>query len=104
MDKGIEELKLAVGINPDLYEAQVTLGRVLLMRKLAEKSVEHLKRAAELAPANPEPHYQLALAYRRLGLNDKAIEETAIVKRIHERRRGDGAPINNVNSNSRPDQ
>lgn len=90
-EKGIQELRLAVRIDPDLYEAQVTLGRVLLMRKLVEESIEHLQRAAQLAPANPEPHYQLALAYRRLGQNEKAIEETAIVKRIHATRRGDGA-------------
>ena len=88
---GIEELRIAVRIDPTLYEAQVTLGRALLMQKLAEESVGHLQRAAELAPTNPEPHYQLALAYRRLGLNDKALEETAIVKRIHEQRRGEGA-------------
>jgi tetratricopeptide (TPR) repeat protein len=103
-EQGIEELKTAVGIDPNLYEAQVTLGRALLMRKLAQESVEHLRRAAELSPGNPEPHYQLALAYRRLGMNDKAVEETAIVKRIHETRRGEGAQNNNNSNNSRPEQ
>ena len=98
--QGIEELRTAVRIDPNQYEAQVTLGRALLTRKLAAESVEHLKRAAELAPSNPEPHYQLALAYRRLGLNDKAVAETAIVKRIHETRRGDGAQ----NNTARPNQ
>jgi Flp pilus assembly protein TadD len=57
--------------------------------------VTYLRRAAELAPTNPEPHYQLALAYRRLGMKDKALEETAIVKRIHETRRGTSAQNNN---------
>lgn len=90
-NKGIEELRTAVHIEPNQYEAQVTLGRALLNQKLTAESVEHLTRAAELAPNNPEPHYQLALAYRRLGLNDKAVAETAIVKRIHESRRGEGA-------------
>jgi Flp pilus assembly protein TadD len=98
---GIQELRIAVSIDPTLYEAQVTLGRALLMQKLAEESVGHLQRAAELAPTNPEPHYQLALAYRRLGLNDKALEETAIVKRIHEQRRGEGAQNG---STARPNQ
>ncbi len=101
VEKGIQELKIAVRIDPTLYEAQVTLGRALLVRKLPEESIEHLRRAAELAPTNPEPHYQLALAYRRLGLNDKAVEETAIVKRIHESRRGEGAQNG---STKRPDQ
>ena len=100
-EKGIEELRTAVRIDPNQYEAQVTLGRALLTQKLAGESVEHLLRAAELAPANPEPHYQLALAYRRLGLNDKAVAETAIVKRIHEMRRGEATQ----NSGStKPDQ
>lgn len=90
-EKGIRELKIALSINPNLYEARVNLGRALLLRNRAAESVPHLRRAAELAPTNPEPHYQLALAYRRLRMNDKAIEETAIVKRIHEMRRGAGA-------------
>jgi tetratricopeptide (TPR) repeat protein len=90
-EKGIAELRTAVRIDPNQYEAQVNLGRVLLKQKLTAESIEPLKRAAELAPSNPEPHFQLALAYRRLGLNDKAIAETAIVKRIHESRRGEGA-------------
>jgi tetratricopeptide (TPR) repeat protein len=100
VDKGIEELKTAVRIDPNLYEAQVTLGRALLTQKLTAEAVEHLRRAAELAPRNPEPHYQLALAYRRLGLNDKAVEETEIVKRIHEARRGEGAQ----NNTAKPDR
>jgi tetratricopeptide (TPR) repeat protein len=100
VEKGIEELRTAVHIDPNQYEAQVTLGRALLTQKHAEESVEHLRRAAELAPANPEPHYQLALAYWRLGLNVKAVEETAIVKRIHETRRGEGSQ----NNTARPDQ
>lgn len=91
IDKGIEELRTAVRIDPNLYEAQVTLGRALLIRQRVNDAVEHLQRAANLAPNNPEPHYQLALAYRRLGLKAKAAEESAIVKRIHETRRGEHA-------------
>ena len=100
-ENGIEELRTAVRIDPNQYEAQVTLGRALLTQKLAGESVEHLLRAAELAPSNPEPHYQLALAYRRLGLNQKAVAETAIVKRIHETRRGKATQNS---SSTKPDQ
>jgi tetratricopeptide (TPR) repeat protein len=87
-EKGIQELQTAIKIDPAIYEAQVALGKALLGKKLTEESVSHLQRAAELAPANPEPHYQLALAYRRLGLKEKAAQESAIVKQIHEKRRG----------------
>jgi len=87
-DEGLKELALALDANPNLYEARVALGRALLSKGRAAEAVEHLRRAAELAPGNPEPHYQLSLAYRRLGRRDEAAAESAIVKRIHESRRG----------------
>ena len=89
-EEGIEELKRAVAIAPDLYEARVALGRTLVARGRAAESIEHLVRAAELAPGNPEPQYQLSLAYRRLRHYDKAAEATAAVRRIHETRRASG--------------
>ena len=87
-EEGIRELQKALEINPDIYEARVTLGRTLVMRGRAAEAIEHLRRAAELAPGNPEPHYQLALAFKHLGRKDEADAESAIVKRIHESRRG----------------
>jgi tetratricopeptide (TPR) repeat protein len=92
MEEGIEELKRAVAIEPDLYEARVALGRTLVAKGRAAESIEHLIRASELAPNNPEPQYQLSLAYRRLRRYDKAAEATAAVKRIHEARRASSAP------------
>ena len=87
-EEGLKELERALQINPNLYEARVTLGRALLSRRHWSEAVEHLLRAAALAPDNPEPHYQLSIAYRRLGRKEDAANEAAIVKRIHELRRG----------------
>jgi tetratricopeptide (TPR) repeat protein len=95
VEEGIPALERALGINPDLYEARVTLGRALVTRGRAAEAVGHLKRAAALAPENPEPHYQLSLAYRRLGRKEEADAESAIVRRIHESRRNA-----NVNTNA----
>ncbi|HET6893474.1 MAG TPA: tetratricopeptide repeat protein, partial [Pyrinomonadaceae bacterium] len=92
MEEGIEALKRAVTLEPDLYEARVALGRALVSKGRAGESLEHLIRASELAPRNPEPQYQLSLAYRRLRQYDKAAEATAAVKRIHESRRASRAP------------
>lgn len=95
-DEGLKELGRALEINPNLYEARVTLGRTLVVRGRAAEAVEHLRRAAELAPGNPEPRYQLVIAYRRLGRKEEADRESAVIKRIHESRRGAaqaGAPI-----------
>jgi Flp pilus assembly protein TadD len=86
-EEGIRALARAVELDPDLYEARVTLGRTLVARGRAAEAVEHLKRAAALAPGNPEPHYQLSLAYRRLGRSEEAAASAAAVKRIHESRR-----------------
>jgi tetratricopeptide (TPR) repeat protein len=88
LDEGMKELRIVLGINPKVYEARVTLGRVLLSTGRPADAIEHLKIAADLAPNNPEPHYQLSIAYRRLGRKEEAAAESAIVKRIHESRRG----------------
>ncbi|HYH86703.1 MAG TPA: tetratricopeptide repeat protein [Pyrinomonadaceae bacterium] len=90
-EEGLKELERALALKPDLYEARVTLGRALVSRGRAAEAIEHLRRASELAPENPEPHYQLSLAYRRLGRSEDAAAESAIVKRIHESRRAAGA-------------
>lgn len=89
---GISELERCVAIEPNTYEARVTLGRVLVSKGRAADALEHLRVAAKLAPNNPEPHYQLSLAYRKLGRKDEAEAESAIVKRIHESRRGAPEP------------
>ena len=92
-EEGLKELKRALEINSNLYEAHVALGRALIARGRAADAITHLHRAAELAPENPEPHYQLSLAYRRLGKNEEAAAQSAIVKRIHESRRGTKAVV-----------
>jgi Flp pilus assembly protein TadD len=99
VEEGLSELVRALGINPNLYEARVTLGRSLVARGRAAEAVEHLSRAAALAPENPEPHYQLSLAYRRLGRKEDAAAESEIVRRIHASRRDV-----NVNANTNTDK
>lgn len=86
--EGLNALERALQINPNLYEARIALGKALISRGRWNDAVEHLTRAAALAPDNPEPHYQLSIAYRRLGRKEDAANEAAIVKRIHESRRG----------------
>jgi len=87
-DEGLAALKKAVALNDRLYEGQITLGKTLVKLNKTADALPHLKKAAELAPNNPEPHFQLSIAYRKLGERDKADAETEIVKRIHETRRG----------------
>lgn len=86
-DEGIRELEKALVIDDKLYEGHVSLGRALIRARRPAESISYLKRAAELAPDNPEPHYQLAIAYRRLGKRQEAEAESAVVKQIHQSRR-----------------
>ncbi|MFL6257482.1 MAG: tetratricopeptide repeat protein [Pyrinomonadaceae bacterium] len=102
VEEGLPELVRALELNPNLYEARVTLGRALVARGRAAEAVEHLKRAATLAPENPEPHYQLSLAYRRLGRKEDAAAESDIVRRIHESRRAAGASSPGTQSPPKP--
>jgi tetratricopeptide (TPR) repeat protein len=86
--EGVANLRKAIEINPNLYEAQVTLGKALLQTNKTEESLPHLQKAAALAPGDPEPRYQLLRAYRKLGRKAEAEAEQAIIKKIHESRRG----------------
>ena len=88
INEGIEALARAIALNPVLYEARITIGRALVQQGRPAEAVEHLQRAVELAPKNPEPHYQLALAYRRLGKTQEAAAEEAIIQKLHAERRG----------------
>jgi Flp pilus assembly protein TadD len=88
INEGIQELARAITLNGELYEARITIGRALIQQGRPNEAVEHLQRAVELAPRNPEPHYQLALAYRRLGKTQEAAAEEAIIQKLHAERRG----------------
>ena len=86
--EGLSALRRAVELDDKLYEGQVTLGKTLVRLNRATEAIEHLKKAVGLAPNNPEPHFHLSIAYRKLGNKAEAAAEMEIVKRIHESRRG----------------
>jgi Flp pilus assembly protein TadD len=92
----ISELIKATALDGNLYEARVTLGRTLIRVGRPAEAVLHLTRAVEIAPNNPEPHYQLAIAYRRLGRLAEAQAESERVKAINA-----GHRVGSAHSNSR---
>lgn len=85
--EGFKNLQKAAEINPNLYEARVTLGKILLQQNNAKEALIHLRKAVELLPENPEPRYQLMQAFRKLGKKSDADAEQAIIKKIHEKNR-----------------
>lgn len=88
--EGAASLSRAIELNGELYEARIALGRTLVRQGRAEEAVEHLKAAARLSPENPEPHYQLAMAYRKLGRRAESAAEFREVQRINDERRKKG--------------
>jgi len=92
LEEAIGALARAVSLNGELYEARVSLGRALIRAGRAAEAVEHLRHAALLAPGNPEPHYQLQNAFKRLGRHAEARAAAAHVKQLHEARRKPSAP------------
>ncbi len=88
LSEGLTVLQKAVAINPNLYEAQITLGKVFLQKAENNEALIHLQKAVKLLPENPEPHYQLLQVFRRLGKKTEAEAELLIIKEIHEKHRG----------------
>ena len=75
-EKGIEELLMAIKLDPELVEAYVALGDAYILKplwahtyeerkkyreKYRKKAEEAYKKAIELDPQNPETHYRLLM-------------------------------------------
>ncbi len=66
------QLRQAVQVDPDFYEAHAALGAILLNRGAPRQSLEHFNRAAKLSPNEAEPYEKAAVALYRLGSPDEA--------------------------------
>jgi tetratricopeptide (TPR) repeat protein len=87
-EEGLKALRKVIELDGSNYEARITLGKALVRRKQFEEAVVNLESAAKAAPGNPEPFYQLALAYKRLGKNAESEKAMEKVRAIHQARRG----------------
>jgi tetratricopeptide (TPR) repeat protein len=68
----IELLKNVLAINAKHHKALLSLGQLYLQTNEIEPARAVLERAITEAPDDPQNHYQLAMAYRRLGMAEKA--------------------------------
>jgi tetratricopeptide (TPR) repeat protein len=68
------EYKKVLELKPDLYEAQLNLGILLLRQKQAEASVPYLQQAADKKPKEYRPRFYLAEALLAVGDAAKAEE------------------------------
>ena len=64
-------------------ESHSVLGRASLELGQDEQAVRELERASELAPGSPQVHFNLAKAYAKAKLPEKAEHERAIFARLN---------------------
>jgi tetratricopeptide (TPR) repeat protein len=79
-------LTKAITLDTTLSGAFLKMGMVLMRRKDVPTAITYLRHAAELDPDNFRTHLFLAQAYHRIGDDDAAKLEDAIVNQIHHDR------------------
>lgn len=62
----------AVRYAPNMEDAHLALERIASSKEDYAKALSHLKRAADISPRNPTPHYRMWILYRRLGRTAEA--------------------------------
>jgi len=80
--KAFEFYREAIGLDPGSVEAQVGLGRMLIAANKPEEAKKYLEQATESDPLNSIAHYRLAIADRRLGLEEEARKQTQLAREV----------------------
>ena len=84
-NEAIERFSRAVKVDSTFADAQIGLGKALLSAGRSAQAVEPLEGALGLEPDNLVAHYQLSLAYRRLGRAQDADKEEAAYRKLHQK-------------------
>jgi tetratricopeptide (TPR) repeat protein len=90
-DEAIATLQDVLRRNSDYGPAYEVLGRVYLKKKRYPEGQQALEKAVLLDPDSVKAHYQLGILFGRMGRNDDANKEFAIVHQLNadeEKRRG----------------
>jgi len=76
------ELRQAIKLNPRIADAHMELGAVLETQRDLVGAIAAFRRAAELGPKNPIPHYRLSRLYARTGDAARAEAERALHEKL----------------------
>jgi tetratricopeptide (TPR) repeat protein len=81
VEEGLKLAQRAARLQPSSASAYYLLGKALMSQGRVKEAVPELVLAAQLNPHDGKPHFQLALAYDRLGEPEKArAERQALAK------------------------
>ena len=98
-------MEIPVLSNPQHALAQVELGALALQTGNLDRARQAFEQAVDLSPDVPKTHYQLGLAYSRLGLQDKArvqMAEFQKLKAAADRAKSKGSTAGDRPAESKP--
>ena len=75
-------LRKSITLNSNFWESEFELGVLLEGKKEFRAAAQHLKRAVQLNPKAPAPHYRLARVYDRLGNSGAAQTERVLHEKL----------------------
>jgi tetratricopeptide (TPR) repeat protein len=80
----IDHFSKAALLDSNFADAFIGLGRSLIQVDKSTEAIQPLRVAVQLQPANPTPHYHLAVAYRRSGQISAADRESQLFKQASD--------------------
>lgn len=82
LDQARAHYQRAYELNPNEAQAQMGLGKILMIEEKPQEAIRYLRLAVESDPLNGAAHYQLSQAYRRLQMADMANKEMQLFQEI----------------------
>jgi tetratricopeptide (TPR) repeat protein len=83
--KAREYFERSLESDPAIVEAHLALEKITTAAGEHQTSIEHLFKAAALAPEDPTPHYRLSTLYKKLGRSDEARREMSLFMTLKAR-------------------
>jgi tetratricopeptide (TPR) repeat protein len=93
----------AIRLNRGSPEAQLGFGRVLLLMDKPQEARKYLQMAVRSDPLNSSAHYRLALADRKLGLEEEAHKEARLTDEIRHLKDNVGLLYQQMHQQTRPE-
>lgn len=92
-DAAISEYRRAIEMNPQLYEAQMSLAQLYEEHHRLQEAVLFYEAAAKLRPADPKPLEALARTFSAAGKNKEAETVLARLQQMEKQRQQEQKPV-----------